>query len=58
MWALVLVRKTCLGVVDCFTEAAWGGEVDEFERLAKSRVDGNSSNSAGRIPLHTSCSAP
>jgi hypothetical protein len=41
-----------------FHEAALRGDVDEFEQLANSGVDPNSPNSAGRLPLHTFCSAP
>lgn len=41
-----------------FHEAALRGDVDEFNRLADSGVDANSPSSAGRLPLHTFCSAP
>jgi len=41
-----------------FHEAALRKDVDEFEQLAKSGVDADSPNSAGRLPLHTFCSAP
>jgi hypothetical protein len=41
-----------------FQEAVLRGDVDEFKRLANSDVDANTTNSAGRLPLHTFCSTP
>jgi hypothetical protein len=41
-----------------FHEAALKGVVDEFKKLATLGMDPNTPNSAGRLPLHTFCSAP